>query len=657
MHSEDIIAGIAIILALGLGAQWLAVRLHLPSILLLLATGVVVGPVLGFVDPDELFGDLLFPLVSISVALILYEGGLDLRLRELRAIRPALIRLVSVGALATWLVSTLAARYVLGLNYDISILLGAILIVSGPTVVLPLLLHIRPERQVSSLLKWEGIFIDPVGAIVAVIVLQAIVNGDLGDGTFQWAAAWDVALTFLIGGVIGIAAGIAMTYTLKNYLLPDLYQNMLSLTAVIGTFALSNQARAESGLFAVILMGLLLANQPYVSVRRIVHFKESLRVVILSVLFIALAARLDRDAISSVLTLEMLLFLLILLFVARPLATLVSTWGTALTWQQRIFTAWVCPRGIVAASVASIFGIRLADAGIEGGELLTPYIFATIIGTVLVYGLTAPPLARYLKLANSGPSGVAILGAHPLAQELSLTLMEEGFPTVLIDSNRTNIQGARLAGLRTFYGNILADDALEELDLAGIDYFVAMTPNDEVNALAAVRMSDIFEDRNIYQVAPLGISTGPGLESSPARHLRGRILGFPETPLREINSRLRAGETIKRTVLTERYTFDDFLQQYGSPLVLFVVTRDHELRPVSAEQSLQIGPGDKLISLVMDDDSRRVRTAMQVSPDRVLTTDEMEAAGLISSFCEWQADVSSGRKPRRRERQPVGDGN
>ena len=656
MHSEDIIAGIAIILALGLAAQWLAVKLRLPSILLLLATGILVGPVFGIIDPDELFGNLLFPLVSISVALILYEGGLDLRVSELRSIRPVVLKLVTIGALVTWLVATLAARFVLGMSYELSVLLGAILIVSGPTVVLPLLLHIRPERRVSSLLKWEGIFIDPVGAIIAVIVLQAIVSGDLGNGTFQWSAMLDVALTFLIGGVIGIAAGGALTYALKQYLLPDVYQNMLSLTAVVGTFALSNAARAESGLFAVILMGLLLANQPFVSVRRIVHFKENLRVVILSMLFIVLAARLERDALTSVLSLKMLAFLLILVLVARPLATFVSTLGSPLSWQQRVFTAWVCPRGIVAASVASIFGIELAEAGVEGGELLTPYIFAAIIGTVLIYGLTAPPLARYLKLANRGPAGAVILGAHPLAQEIGLSLMQEGFPTLLVDANRTNIQGARLAGLRTFYGNILADETLEELDLAGIDIFVAMTPNDEVNALAAIRMSEIFQERNIYQVAPEGISSGPGLDSSPARHLRGRILGYPRMSLREINSLLRAGWTIKRTVLTERYTFDDFLKQYGSPLVLFVVTRNRVLRPISPEQNYTFSPGDKLIALVHDE-SRQVRTAVQVSPDRVLTTEEMEAAGLISSFCEWHADVSSGRAPRRREAQPTPVGN
>ncbi len=645
------------VLVLGMAAQWAALRLNLPSILLLLSAGLAVGPGLGILDPNELFGDLLFPLVSISVALILYEGGLDLNIRELRAIGPAMFRLITVGALVTWLIATLAARYVLGLEFQVAVLLGAILIVSGPTVVLPMLLHIRPVRRVSNLLKWEGIFIDPVGAIIAVIVLQAIVSGDLGDESFGWSSVINVAATFLIGGVIGIAAGIGMTYALKNYLLPDIYQNMLSLAVVVGIFALSNEARAESGLFAVILMGLVMANQPYVSVRRIAHFKENLRVVIISALFIILAARLERDEITSVLTLKTFVFLLILLLVARPLSTLVSTLRSPLDWRDRAFIAWMAPRGIVAASIGSIFGIELADAGIADAELLTPYIFAAIIGTVLVYGLTSPHVARRLKVANSGPGGVVILGAHPLAQEIGLALMEEGFATLLIDSNRTNIQGARLAGLRTFYGNILDNETIEELDLAGIDMFVAMTPNDEVNALAAVRMSDIFEERDVYQVAPEPITGGPGLRTGTARHLRGRILSKSETPLREINRRLRAGASIKRTVLTERFTFEDFEKLYDAPLPLFVVTAGHVLRPVSPDQNHEFVPGDTIISLV-EDDSRTVRTAIQVSPDRVLTTDEMEAAGLISSFCEWQVDVSSGRRPQRRESKtaPAGEG-
>lgn len=655
LHSEEIIAGIAMILALGMVAQWAALKLHVPSILILLSAGLLVGPGLGILEPTELFGDLLFPLVSISVALILYEGGLGLNLRELGGARSAFLRLISVGALITWGISALAAHFILGLSYEISILLGAILIVSGPTVVIPLLLHIRPARRVSSFLKWEGILIDPVGAIIAVIVLQAILGGDLGDGTFQWSATVDVTETFLIGGIVGAAGGIIVTYALKNYLLPDLYQNMLSLAVVVGIFAISNTIRAESGLFAVIVMGLVMANQPYVSVRRIVDFKENLRVVIISALFIVLAARLDRDEIAAVLTFKSLLFLLTLILVARPLATVLSTWNSPLSWRDRAFIAWMAPRGIVAAAVASIFGIELAEAGIEGGNQLTAYAFLTIIGTVLIYGLTAPYLARRLELVSSGPSGVLILGAHPLAQEIGLALLEEGFPTLLIDSNRTNIQGARLAGLKTHYGNVLSDDTIEQLDLSGIDKFIAMTPNDEVNTLAAVRMSEIFEARNVYQVAPQRAAESPGLAVSPSRHLSGRILSGAGASLAEINRRLRAGASIKRTVLTERFTFDDFVEQYESPLPLFVITANHALRPIAADQERPIIPGDRLISVV-EDDGVRVRTAVQVSPDRVLTTEEMETAGLISSFCEWQVDVSSGRRPRRREsaRQPAG---
>ncbi len=655
MHSEEIIAGIAMILGLGMLAQWLAHRLHVPSILLLLAAGLIAGPGIGILDPTELFGELLFPIVSISVAIILYEGGLDLNIRELRAIGPAFLRLITVGALVTWAVTTLAAHFILGLNYEISILLGAILIVSGPTVVIPLLLHIRPARRVSNLLKWEGILIDPIGAILAVIVLQAILSGDLGDGSFQWSATLSVFETFLIGGVIGGAGGLAVMYALKNYLLPDLYQNMLSLAVVVGIFAASNSVRAESGLFAVIVMGLVLANQPYVSVRRIIDFKENLRVVIISSLFIVLAARLERSEIREVLTIQSILFLLALILVARPLATLLSTYGSPLSWQDRVFIGWMAPRGIVAAAVASIFGLALASEGMGGGSQLTAYAFLTIIGTVLIYGLTAPYLAKRLGLVSTGPSGVLILGAHPLAQELGLALLEEGFPTLLIDSNRTNIQGARLAGLKTHYGNVLSEDTIEDLDLSGIDKFIAMTPNDEINALAAVRMSELFEERNIFQVAPQGATTSPGLSASPARHLRGRILGNPGTSLAEINRRLRAGATIKRTVLTERFDFEQFQGLYDNALPLFVISGSHVLRPVASDQQRPIVPGDRLISLV-EDEGVRVRTAVQVSPDRVLTTDEMEAAGLIASFCEWQVDVSSGRRPQRREgaREPAG---
>ena len=648
MQSEEIIAGIAVILALGLASQWLAHRIQVPSILLLLGTGLLVGPGLGILDPNEMFGDLLFPIVSISVAIILYEGGLDLNVRELRSIGPAFIRLITVGALVTWIITALAAHYILEVNFEISILLGAILIVSGPTVVIPLLLHIRPARRVSNLLKWEGILIDPVGAIIAVIVLQAILRGDLGDGRFEWASTLGVFETFVIGGIIGGIGGLAMMYALKNYLLPDLYQNMLSLAVVVGIFAASNQVRAESGLFAVIIMGLVLANQPHVSVRRIIDFKENLRVVIISSLFIILAARLERQEILDVLTLESTLFLAALTLIARPVATLISTIGTPFSWRERAFVSWMAPKGIVAAAVASIFGLELTGHGISGGGQLTAFAFLTIIGTVLIYGLTAPYLAKRLELVSTGPSGVLILSAHPLAQELGMNLLEEGFPILLMDSNRTNVQGARLAGLRTHYGNVLSDDTIEDLDLAGIDKFIALTPNDEVNALAAVRMSEIFEERNVYQVAPSVAVGSPGIDANPARHLRGRILGKPGKSLAEINRRIRAGGTIKRTELTEKFTFEDFNEVYDNPIPLFVVTKDHVLRPIAADQDREIVPGDRIISLV-EENGLQVRTAVQVSPDRVLATEEMEAAGLIASFCDWQVDVSAGRQPRRIE--------
>ena len=446
--AEHLLVGLSSILVLGIVAQWLAWRLRLPSILLLLIFGFLAGPATGLLDPDELFGPVLFPLVSISVAIILFEGGLTLRLTELREVRKVVRNLITIGALVTWTTGALAAHLILGLPVYLAVLLGAILIVTGPTVVVPLLRHIRPAPRIGSVAKWEGIMIDPVGATLAVLVFEAILVGDVQEATSQ--ALVGFLLTLLVGlGVGSLGAGV-MVVLLKRYWVPDFLENPVALMIVVSVFTVSNILQSESGLLAVTFAGIVMTNQKVVAVKHIIEFKENLRVLLISGLFILLAARLEIEQFYE-LDRSSVLFLVVLVLVARPVSVLISTLRSRLDWKERLFLCWMALRGVVCAAVVSIFSLRLIELGYEQAEEMMAVTFLVIVSTVSLYGLTAKPLARWLNLAQEHPQGCLIVGAHSWARQMAEILSKEGFQTLVVDTNRANVRASRMSGLDLSY--------------------------------------------------------------------------------------------------------------------------------------------------------------------------------------------------------------
>ncbi|MCF6286007.1 MAG: cation:proton antiporter, partial [Candidatus Hydrogenedentes bacterium] len=483
---EEHLIQLALLVVLGIGAQWVGWRVKIPSILFLLGAGIAAGPVFGWVRPDALFGDLLLPLVSVCVALILFEGGLTLRFSELASVSTVFWRLVTVGVAVTWGVTAVAAHYCLQVSWPVSLLLGAILVVTGPTVIGPLLRHIRPTGKVGPLLKWEGIMIDPVGASLAVLVFEAI---DAGGGHAAPEVAWGVVKTLGIGLGLGILSANTLVLLIRRYWIPEMLHVAFSLALVLGAFALSNTLMHESGLLTVTIMGVWLANQKKVSIRHLVEFKENLRVLLLSVLFILLAARLDLAMLKE-LGWGGFAFVLILILVARPLSMFFCTVGTTMTRAERIFLCWMAPRGIVAAAVTSVFAISLAENGYAGAERMVPAHFLVIGSTVLVYGLTAGPLAKRLGLAIANPQGSVIIGAHAPARELGQVLQKEGFDVLLVDSNWSNVTKARQEGLPAHYGDALSEDLLDDLPLDRMGRVLALTGNYTVNALATLHFAE-----------------------------------------------------------------------------------------------------------------------------------------------------------------------
>ncbi len=586
--SENLVVGIGSLITFGIGAQWLAWRLRIPSILLLLVSGFIAGPVTGLLDPDAFLGELLLPVVSVSVAVILFEGGLSLRVTELGGFGGVVRNLVTIGVISTWAVTAVCARFILGLDPSISILLGAVLSVTGPTVIIPLLRHVRPVGYLGSILRWEGIVIDPIGAVLAVLVFEVILSGGFREATSLALIA--VLKSLLIGGAAGVAGAAVMVMLLGRYWIPDFLQNPVTLMMVVGVFAVSDFFQEESGLLAVTLMGMILANQERVTVKHIIEFKENLRVLLIGCLFILLAARLDPGDLA-LLGSNSLVFLAALIVVARPVGVLLSTIGSRLKFKERFFLMCMAPRGIVAAAMASVFSLRLMEMNHPQAELVVPLTFMVIIGTVVIYGLGAAPVAGLLGVARPNPQGVLIAGAHPWARAIASALKEEGFDVLLVDNNWANISQARMSGLPAHFGSILSERLPKELDLSGLGRFMAMTQNDNVNSLAALHFSDVFERMEIYQLAP-----GDAKRTSDT--LRGRLLFGEGINFSFLDRRFRSGMVVKTTHLTEEFDFEAFKTRYADAIPLFLINENRELSVFTADKPPQPKPGQTLISFV-----------------------------------------------------------
>lgn len=596
---------IGLIIVLGVGAQWLAWRLRLPSILLMLTAGLCIGPIWTMVapggkaepllDPNAIFGDLLFPLVSISVGLILYEGGLTLRFKEVRGVGVVVWRLVTVGAAVTWVLASIAAVALLGLSWQVSLLLGAILTVTGPTVIGPLLRQVRPRGEGGAILRWEGIVVDPIGALLAVLVFEVVAAGH-GTESAAHAIGQAVLLTILVGGGLGAAAAIVLTEVLHRYWAPEYLQNPLSLLLAVAVFVAANAIQHESGLLATTVMGMVLANQRRADIHHIVEFKENLRVLLLAGLFVTLGARVSVEDVQAV-GWSSVAFAAVLIAVIRPLNVLASTVGTRLGWSQRALIACIAPRGIVAAAIASVFAIRLEAAGRADATALAANMFAVILITVAWYGLTAGRVARLLGLADNDPQGVLFIGASRWVRAVAGALNELGIRVRVADANFPNVSAARQEGLAAWYGNVLTDHAAEEIDLTGIGSIIAATPNDEVNTLASQRFARAIGRQHVFQLAPAGTE-----RRRVARDLQGRRWISDEATYAAIDNALARGGIIKSTMLTPEFTFQDFRTLYSGALVLFVVSGKGRVTISTGARGAPPEPGQTVVAIVNPDE-------------------------------------------------------
>lgn len=595
-----------LVIGLGIAAQWIAWRSKLPSILLLLFFGFALGH-FGGVTIDQYLAagnvDVLLSFVGLCVAVILFEGGLTLKFSDLKESGTPVFRLCTLGAALSFVLTYLASRYMLGYDWRVAALLGAILVVTGPTVIAPLLRHINPSRKIGNVVKWEGIVIDPIGAILAVLVYQVAIAGNVEAAKDEILMA--LGLTLLVGVILALILAKVIELMLKHHLIPDYLHSVFLLAVTAVAFAASNAVQAESGLLTCTVLGIALANQKSVSVKHILEFKENLRVLIISILFIILSGRVVLGDLMEALP-KGLGLLAILVFLVRPLSVFGSNlFSKKVTMKEQVFLSMMAPRGIVAAAVTAIFALEFEHA-VDDGKLsaeigesmhqMVPIVFIVIVGTVAIYGLLSAPLARRLGLASKNPRGVLFAGACKWSRLVATALKKEGHDVLLLDTNYDNVAQAKLLGLPAHRANILSEYVEEEIEFTGLGQLIATTPNDEINTLAGHHFIHIFGRKNIWQIAPKDDNAHH--QTAVAKHTRGRICFESRPQLEDLESFVEDGAEIKRTMITEQFTIDDFHEMYGAEaIILFFVTPENGLE-VAYKEKRDFADGTKIYAMI-----------------------------------------------------------
>lgn len=501
------------IIILGILAQWVAWKLKIPAILPLILIGLLVGPVAAeFLSEDGtkwiepiwngekgLFpGDSLYYFVSLAISIILFEGGLTLRLSEIKNVGPAITKLITLGSLVTFLGAAFAVHYIFNLDLELSFLFSGLIIVTGPTVITPILRNIPLKKDVSAILKWEGILIDPIGALVAVLVFEFIIVG--GGGGFTQTALIEFGKIILFGSTFGFTFAHAINFIIVKKWVPHYLLNVFALAAVLGVFVLSDSFAHESGLLAVVVMGMVMGNINAPYLKELLYFKESLSVLLISILFILLAANMDMDNLMLIFNWKSAVLFAIVVFIIRPLGVFLSTRGSSLKFNEKLFISWVGPRGIVAAGIASLFGSKLMNEDVMGAEYITPLVFMIVLGTVLLNATTARLFAKLVGVFLVESNGILIIGASKVSRLLGHYLESNGRHVVLIDSNQSNIQKAKDIGLEAFDANIYSETLTDNIELNDIGYLMALTASSDINKFAITKFSKQFGENGSFRL-------------------------------------------------------------------------------------------------------------------------------------------------------------
>lgn len=502
------------IIILGILAQWVAWKFKIPAILPLILIGLLVGPIAAaylsedgskWIEPiwngtKGLFpGDGLYYFVSLAISIILFEGGLTLKRSEIKNVGPVITKLITLGSAITFILAGLGAHYIFNLAWEISFLFSGLIIVTGPTVITPILRNIPLKKDVSTVLKWEGILVDPIGALVAVLVFEFISVG--GGGGFTKTALMEFGKILLFGTSFGFTFAHALAYAINKKLIPHYLLNVVALSTVLLVFVESEVFAHESGLLAVVVMGMVLGNSKLKNLKELLYFKESLSVLLISILFILLAANINIEDLMLLYTWKTIALFTIVVFVIRPLAVFSSTFKSKLKFKEKLFISWVGPRGIVAAGIASLFGSKLLKQGVEGAEYITPLVFMIVLGTVLLNATTARMFAKIVGVFLKTSDSILFVGASSPIRLIAKHLKEKGKRVVLIDSNSNFIEQAINDDLEALKIDIYDDDLTDNIELNDVGYLIALTGSDMVNKHALNNFSKHFGEHGSYKIA------------------------------------------------------------------------------------------------------------------------------------------------------------
>ncbi|ELB1499911.1 sodium:proton antiporter [Vibrio alginolyticus] len=581
---------------IGLGCQWLAWRLRLPAILFLLLAGLIVGPFMQWLNPDEILGNLLFPLVSLAVAVILFEGSLTLNFKEIRGVSGSVWSIVSIGAIISWAATSIATHYFLGFTWELAMLFGSLTVVTGPTVIVPLLRTVRPNSTLANILRWEGILIDPLGALFVVMVYEFIVSHSAINSVEVFGTI------IAVGVMLGAASGYAVATIMRRSWLPEYLQPFAVLMVVLGVFSVSNHIESEAGLLTVTVMGMWLANAKDINIQQILHFKEHLTILLITGLFIFLAARISLDDFAALGSGALLLFVFMQL-VSRPLSIFLSTFRSNLRLKDKLFLSWVAPRGIVAASISSLFAIKLTEYGIDEAILLVPMTFMVIIGTVVLQSATARPVALTLGVAEPAPRGFLLIGANRVAREIGQALARYDRRVLMTDSNWEYISQVRMLGLDYYYGNPISSHADDNLNLIGVGQVVALTPDQHFNIMACMQFVDEFGEDKVHCLQKVKTNSNGSEKHSVAQEYHGKLLMGGNVSYTQLASMLSRGAEVKHTKLSDNFTYQDYLAHHkGSSVVpLFHVEEKGKIQFCDDPEQFEPTTTSTVVSLILSD--------------------------------------------------------
>lgn len=591
---DTIVLWFSFVLLIAFLCQWIASRLKLPAILFLLLSGVFIGPVMHWINPDQQLGTLLYPFTSFAVAIILFEGSMTLNFSNIRGLGVVIRNLISIGALITFTLVVLSTHLLMKLPWEISFLFASIMIVTGPTVIAPMLRTLRPNTNIANVLQWEGILIDPIGAILAVLIFEFIISNTSSHNFIHGLVAFGKIV--LIGSSLGLLGGMILGLAFKKYWIPEYLHNFAVLATLTVLYASSNIITSQSGLLTVTVMGITLTNHKGIELDDILNFKESLSLVLLSILFIILAARIDLSSCIA-LGYPVIFLFIVIQFVIRPLNVYISTLGSNLTMPERHLIAWVAPRGIIAAAISSLFAMQLGALGYADATKLVPLTFSMIIATIIFQSLTAKTLALKLKVAEPEPQGFLIIGANKVTQALAEQLHENDFYVCVVDEEWSALNDAKMKGIDTVWGNPISQHVENKINLLKIKSLLIITPYLELNVLAAKHYRYFFPEKEIYAIQTLLPQEGQIEEKFNFKH-SGRSIFAQEITYQYIHNLLDHEAQIKTTLITEQFSYEHYLRDSrGTRTPLFAIDPKGTIHVFTINPSFTPKEGWKVIGI------------------------------------------------------------